>query len=396
MSEHVSPLRAAFVGLTALAIAMGIGRFAFTPLLPMMRDDGLVSIGGGGLLASVHFLGYLAGALSAAWLPASPRALMRASLLAIAAATAGMGLTDQFAVWALLRFLAGLCSAWTLVLISNHWVKQLTEAGRTDLHGWVFSGVGAGIALAGIGCVAMMATGLSSAPGWQIFGAVSLAAAALLFLLVGPEIHIPAPVQAKSRPARSPLVWSVIAAYGATGLGYVIPATYLPVMAREFVQSPLVFGWSWPIFGAAAFASTLFAAGLYRRFSNRQIWIASQVVMAVGLVIPVLFGGILSIVVAGLCVGGTFMIITMAGMKEAHAIAPPEDVVRHIAALTTAFAAGQMVGPLLAGALYELTQSFAPSLISTSAILLVTGWVLWRTRAPVHTSQDTARQPAQL
>ena len=395
MSKDISPLRTAAVGLTALAIAMGIGRFAFTPLLPMMRDDGLVSIGAGGLLASIHFVGYLAGALSAAWLPAAPRAVMRTSLIAIAVATAGMGLTDQFALWAFLRFLAGVCSAWTLVMISNYWVKRLTEAGRTDLHGWVFSGVGAGIALAGLGCVAMMATGLASAPGWQIFGAASLAAAALIFMLMGPEIRATPSARARSPSTRSPMVWSVIAAYGATGLGYVIPATYLPVMAREFVQSPLVFGWSWPIFGAAAFASTLFATGLYRRFSNRQIWVASQAVMAVGLVIPVLFGGIVSIVIAGLCVGGTFMIITMAGMKEAHAIAPPEDVVRHIAALTTAFAAGQMVGPLLAGALYELTQSFAPSLISTSAILIVTGWVLWRTRMPVHTPQDAARQPAQ-
>ena len=260
----------------------------------------------------------------------------------------------------------------------------------------MFSGVGAGIALAGLGCVAMMATGLASAPGWQIFGAVSLAAAALIFVLMGPQVRAPALTIVRSPSTRSPMVWSVIAAYGATGLGYVIPATYLPVMAREFVQSPLVFGWSWPIFGAAAFASTLFAAGLYRRFTNRQIWVASQAVMAAGLLIPVLFGGILSIVVAGLCVGGTFMIITMAGMKEAHAIASPEHVVRHIAALTTAFAAGQMVGPLLAGALYELTQSFAPSLISTSLILIVTGWVLWRTRMPVHAPQDTTRQPAKL
>jgi len=84
----------------------------------------------------------------------------------------------------------------------------------------------------------------------------------------------------------------------------------------------------------------------------------------------------------------------MAGMKEAHAIASPEHVVRHIAALTTAFAAGQMIGPLLAGALYELTHSFAPSLIATSLILIVTGWVLWRTRNPVQAPQDATRQPA--
>ena len=393
MPKDMSTFRATVVGLASLAIAMGIGRFAFTPLLPMMRDDGLVTIGGGGLLASVHFLGYLLGALSAAWLPGSPKTAMRVSLLTIGAATVGMGLSDQFALWTGLRFLAGLCSAWTLVLISNFCLKHLAQAGRTDLHGWVFSGVGVGIALAGLGCVAMMAAGIGSAAGWQIFGVMSLIAVAVLWLLIGPEFAGSTPAQKQASSKRSPLVWSVVAAYGAIGLGYVIPATYLPVMAREFVQSPLVFGWSWPIFGAAAFVSTLFAARLYRRFTNRQIWIGSQIVMAAGLLMPVLFANIVSIVLAGLCVGGTFMIITMAGMKEAHAIAPPEDVVRHIAALTAAFAAGQMIGPLFAGVLYELTRSFALSLISTSFVLLVTAWMLWRHRAPAPAPQEEARQP---
>ncbi|MGI9414835.1 MAG: YbfB/YjiJ family MFS transporter [Hyphomicrobiales bacterium] len=395
MPNDKSTFRVTVVGLVSLAIAMGIGRFAFTPLLPMMQDDGLVTIGGGGVLASVHFLGYLMGAVSAAWLPGAHRTLMRGSLLAIGVATLSMGLSENFALWAVLRFLAGLCSAWTLVLISNHCIKTLSQAGRSDRHGWVFSGVGAGIAVAGFGCVAMMAAGTGSAQGWQVFGAIALVAIAMLCVQLGPEFDGSRPAHKHAPSKRSPLVWSVIAAYGATGLGYVIPATYLPVMARAFVQSPLVFGWSWPIFGAAAFVSTLFAARLYRRFSNRQIWIASQIVMAAGLLLPVIYADIASIVIAGLCVGGTFMIVTMAGMKEAHAIAPPEDVVRHIAALTAAFAAGQMIGPVFAGALYEWTQSFTLALISTSLVLIATAGVLWRDRASASLPQEEVRQPVQ-
>ena len=56
-------IRVAFAGLAALAVAMGIGRFAFTPLLPMMQDDAGVSLAQGGYLASANYLGYLAGAL---------------------------------------------------------------------------------------------------------------------------------------------------------------------------------------------------------------------------------------------------------------------------------------------------------------------------------------------
>ena len=172
------------------------------------------------------------------------------------------------------------------------------------------------------------------------------------------------------------------------GLGYIIPATYLPVMAREIVQSPLIFGWSWPVFGAAAFVSTLLAARFQKRYSNRQIWAASQVVMAMGLLLPVIHPHIFTIITAGLCVGGTFMIITMTGMKEAHRVAPPEDVMRHIAVMTAAFATGQMIGPVFASSVYDLTQSFSVSLIIASAILVITAMTLVRA-----SSRKAAVQP---
>ncbi len=98
--------------------------------------------------------------------------------------------------------------------------------------------------------------------------------------------------------------------------------------------------------------------------------------MAIGLLLPVLHPHILTIITAGLCVGGTFMIITMTGMKEAHRIAPPEDVMRHIAVMTASFATGQMIGPVFAGFVYDLTQSFAVSLIITSATLIITAMTL--------------------
>jgi predicted MFS family arabinose efflux permease len=172
------------------------------------------------------------------------------------------------------------------------------------------------------------------------------------------------------------LIWSVVIAYGAAGIGYIIPATYLPIMAREIVQSPLIFGWSWPVFGAAAFVSTLLAARLHRRFSNRRIWAASQIVMAVGLVLPVVHPHIATIIIAGVCVGGTFMIITMMGIKEAHRIAPPGDVMRHIAVMTASFASGQMIGPLFASSLHDLTGSFSASLLTTSVVLVTTAGAL--------------------
>ena len=60
-----SALTVAVSGLAALAVAMGIGRFAFTPILPMMQADHGISVAQGGWLASANYLGYLAGSLFA-------------------------------------------------------------------------------------------------------------------------------------------------------------------------------------------------------------------------------------------------------------------------------------------------------------------------------------------
>jgi len=376
MSPQIPIVRITLVGLVSLAIAMGIGRFAFTPLLPLMQDDGLASIADGGFLASVHFVGYWLGAVFSARLGSAPRFTLRLSLIAIAVCTLGMGLTDNFVLWLIFRFLCGVFSAVALVLVSNFYIKHLDDIGHAEKQGWVFSGVGAGIAVAGLGALAIMMSHAGSVLSWQIFGAVTLIAVVAVCTQMGSEIPHRHSSAESRKSQRTPLIWSAVIAYGAAGLGYIIPATYLPIMAREIVQSPIVFGWSWPVFGAAAFLSTPLAAGLHRRYTNRQIWAVSQIVMAVGLLLPVVYPHITTILIAAVCVGGTFMIITMTGMKEMHRMAPPHDVMRHIAVMTASFATGQIVGPVLASALYELTDGFSVSLVITSAILVVTAGTL--------------------
>jgi len=221
-----------------------------------------------------------------------------------------------------------------------------------------------------------MVSQISSSLSWQIFGVVSLAGAAVVSMQLGSEVPDTFKATQAGNEPRTPLVWRVVIAYGAAGIGYIIPATYLPVMARETVQSPMIFGWSWPVFGAAAFLSTLLAARIQRHFSNRHVWAVSQTLMAAGLLLPVIHTHIFTIIIAGICVGGTFMIITMAGMMEAHRIAPAHDVMRHIAVMTAAFASGQMIGPVFASSIYQLTQSFSISLALTSMALVITALTL--------------------
>src|SRR6185437_15284315 len=141
-----SSVTVALAGLAALAVAMGIGRFAFTPILPMMQDDRGLSLAAGSWLASSNYAGYLAGALFSAS-AGRPKVLMRAALLAIAAATVAMGLAGGLGAWLILRFLAGAASAGALVNVSVWCLARLAEQGSVRLDGLMFAGVGAGSAI---------------------------------------------------------------------------------------------------------------------------------------------------------------------------------------------------------------------------------------------------------
>src|SRR5918993_2599612 len=122
-------------GLLALAVAMGIGRFAFTPLLPLMVRAGSVDLAAGGWLAAANYAGYLLGALTAARVPLTPQRTGLVSLLLIALATAAMGLGGSLAGWLLLRGIAGVASAWALVSTSVWCLAWLARLGRPGAPG---------------------------------------------------------------------------------------------------------------------------------------------------------------------------------------------------------------------------------------------------------------------
>lgn len=358
-------------GLIALAVAMGIGRFAFTPLLPMMQSDAGLTLAHGGWLASANYVGYLAGALLAMQMHRSPGSIVRIGLAAIVLTTAAMAATHSLVAWMALRFAAGVASAWVLVFVSS-W-----GFARAEL---VFSGVGIGIAATGLVCLGLMALRSSSTAAWLVLGAISLAGC----LAAWPGFA--APRASTNSGSGAAMRWNaeairLVACYGAFGFGYIIPATFLPAMARAVISDPLVYGLSWPAFGAAAAASTMLVGRIRRHARDRSIWIASHLVMAVGVVVAVpgldaIAGGPAgAILLSALCVGGTFMVITMAGMQEARRVAG-EAARPLMAAMTSAFAAGQIAGPLVV----SVVGGYAVALVLAALLLAATAVILWRTR----------------
>ena len=160
----------------------------------------------------------------------------------------------------------------------------------------------------------------------------------------------------------------------------IIPATFLPVMAKQAIADAGWFAWAWPIFGAAATISTVLAAPLARRFSDRNVWITSNVAMAIGILVPIALPNLAGIAIAALCVGGTFMVNTMAGIQEARRVAGVHARAL-IGAMTSAFAVGQIIGPLLVAGLAHVPGGFSWALGVSALPLLVAAYVLYMQNA---------------
>ena len=118
-----------FGGIAALIIVHGIGRFAYTPILPLMREDGL-TLQQGGWLAAANYVGYLLGALFTVFSHGDRIQRLRIGLLVSIGTTLAMGLTHALDVWLLLRFVSGLSNGVVFVYAANLVLQRLVLDGR--------------------------------------------------------------------------------------------------------------------------------------------------------------------------------------------------------------------------------------------------------------------------
>src|SRR4051812_3667362 len=212
---HRSPWIIALTGLATLAVAMGIGRFAFTPILPMMQADHGVTVAQGGWLASANYIGYLVGSLGAMHARMHPRTAIRIGLAVIGVCTLAMGLSHDFTAWLVLRAIPGIASAWVLVFISAWILQHLAHAGRNDLSGTVYAGVGAGIVFAGLACLALSHFAASSDFAWVSLGVTTLVVTALVWRIVGDDaVAAASAAPVGQSPGRIPEFWRLVFCYG--------------------------------------------------------------------------------------------------------------------------------------------------------------------------------------
>ena len=392
---------------------MGIGRFAFTPILPMMLAEGVVDLPTASWLASANYFGYLAGALLCAcgpWLGRRlplPRPggalLVRAGLAATAALTLAMALPGP-ALWPLWRFGAGVASAFVLVYTTGWCLALLARHGRSALGGVMFAGPGAGIVVSGLLASALVAANGRAGQAWFVFALLAAVLSASVWtIFAAGEGQLdgvaaqPAPVPGSAAESTSATSSAQIAcfslAYGLAGFGYIVTATFLPVIARAALPGSPALDLFWPIFGAGVIAGALLSTRLRIAGDLRLLLAAAYVVQAVGIGLGIVVPSEAGFALGSLLLGLPFTAIAFFAMQEARRL-KPRSPASLIGLLTATYGIGQIAGPPMVSLLLERSASasagFRLSLgIAAGALLAGAGfYLLMRRRWPVPGRQS--------
>ncbi len=441
--DATRPWTVAVAGLVALAVAMGIGRFAFTPIMPMMLSDGVVDLPGASWLASANYLGYLVGAVLCTlqpWLWAMGARLTGRPLLTPAFVTlvrAGLLMTGVLtlamvgmpaAAWPLLRFLAGVTSAVVFVFTSGWCLARLARLGRPALVGLIFMGPGAGIVLSGLLASGMVAFGWPAARAWLVFGLLAFVLAALVFGFLKDEIERLKPLAPRPpQPTRSagPAAEGVqsathgdphkgthngqmallTVAYGLAGFGYIITATFLPVIARAALPGSHWLDLFWPVFGAGIMLGAWLATRIRPGRDLRWLLTGCYTVQALGILTPLVSPSLAGFALGSLLLGLPFTALTFFAMQEVRRL-KPETAASFIGLLTATYGSGQVAGPWLVAALLRSNPAAAtdPSAvfrlaleIAAAALLVGAAIYAFMTRAypwPASSALDRPSAPA--
>lgn len=361
-------------GILGMMVAMGIGRFAFTPILPLMQRDLGVSHSLAGGLAAVNYAGYLAGALLCAIWPQllRNRVVNIGALVASIASTGCMGFTSDPVLWGVLRLIAGLASAVLFVAIAIEVAEKLQRTRNVRWGSALYGGIGLGIALSGA-VVPFLDRSGDWRHAWIGMGIISVLLAAAGVLIAGkrkstvPVCDIP-PVGS----ARLQGLGRLALAYFLEGVGYIVSATFLVTMIAHTPGLSPYAPWSWVAVGLAAAPSTVIWQQLAHRIGVRAALTMAYLLQSCGILLSAVASQPWSAGLAAVIFGGTFLGIVALAMAEGGRRAGSEGR-RAAAVMTVCFGGGQVIGPLLGGLLADRHGDFTLSLLLAGAVVAVGG-----------------------
>ena len=349
-------------GAAGLGAAMGIGRFCYTPILPLMTTQAALTPQTAGALATANYVGYLAGALAGAASGRLARSTVawRVSLVVVVVSLAAMPLLPNIIGWLLLRTVAGFASAVVFVIAVNSMLDHLPP----HMPGWGFGGVGLGIALSG-GLVLTMPATASWQGAWWSASAMAAALGAGAWAMRGksvPDVVSTPPVSAAPRrPHRSFAVLFV--SYTLEGIGYIIAGTFLVAAIKQNSSGWLANG-AWLFVGLAAAPSAALWAWLSARWSHPTLLSGALLLQAFGIALPVVAPGAVAALFGAILFGATFIGVSTMALAAGRLLQFPGAV----ALLTAGYSVGQIVGPVAVTPM--LVHGFQHALIAAALVVV--------------------------
>lgn len=368
-------------GIFSQLLCVGVARFAYTPLLPVMQGGGLLSDAEGGWLAAFNYAGYMLGAVLAAStgsLQMKDR-LYRAGLLLAVATTLGMALTDNIALWAVCRFLAGLSSSASMLLASGLILHWLIAHGRRSELGIHFAGLGLGIVLAALAVEFLLALSIDWRGQWLWLGILGVVLAIPAWRWLPPPASNAASASRKpatTRPVSAIFLCLMMPAYFCAGYGYVVNATFLVAIVEREPSLSGAGNWAFALVGLSAALTVVMWDFVARRIGYLGALGLAMAVQVVGIWLPLFSTSLPTLWLSAVLYGGTFLgcvclVLTMAGRLY------PDNPARLMGQLTLAYGTAQIIAPALTGVLVETTGDYrlglwlAGALVGLGALILM-------------------------
>ena len=359
---------------------MGVGRFAYTPILPLMQSQMHFSNAVAGYLASTNYLGYLFGGFAAgsiSWIRHRRLNVYRWSLIVSVLTTGAMAGTSSLWLWVVLRALSGIASGFVFVLVSSIILDVLSRQNRSMLSGVLYGGVGLGITVTGL-----VVPALGGTFGWRgtWFGLMVITIILGTLVLIWIKEERDSSQEQKSTQQeptpeqRNYFPWLVVA-YGCEGLGYIITGTFLVAMAAKMPTLHGFAAYCWVVVGLAALPSCMLWAYLAHRWGDIPALVAAYLLQALGVILPVILPTALGVYLGAFLFGGTFMGITTLGTTLGRKLRP-RDSSKAIGLMTGIYGIGQIVGAGGAGLLASRTGGFGVPVMVASVVIFVGAVIL--------------------
>ena len=357
-------------GIAALTIAVGIGRFSYTPILPYMISELNLTTTEAGLIASSNYLGYLLGSLIPIFpqFPKNIRSIFIYSIFISIISLFAMGLTNTFEVFILIRFIHGIFSAFVLILGTSLIVSHVQKKGKIFLGTAHFSGVGLGMALSAI---VVSYLGFLNFTWDELWFSIGILAIMLSFQIIKftPIQKAEVKYNLKSKNKTS-LGFSLITiSYGLYGFGYVAFGTFISTMSRLTPGLEKTEPYVWFVVGVTGIPSVFFWNWFGSKIGNDIGLFLANLILGLGVLFSVLINNEFGIFISCILFGLSFVPITSMCLLEGQKRFYGSFIVS-TAILTFSFSIGQMIGPYLSGLLTDYYGSFFFSMIIYGIVLI--------------------------